>query len=106
MTFWLHQILIYRHLVSLDEQDENNISINSETEEETVLEEHQDIDNNDTNNSIIDEEISEAPEASHHTIEGSRKRATNTSRAGQKKRKKPTDKYEGIKWQKNHKVVG
>ena len=34
------------------------------------------------------------------------KTCTNTSRTGQKKRKKPTDKYTGIKWQKEHPTGG
>ena len=44
---------------------------------------------------------SEAPDAYHQTVEkDNRKRPTNISKAGQNKRKKPTDKYEGIQWQK------
>ena len=80
---------------SSDEEDKNNISIDSETEEKIILEEHEDIIDN------IDEETSEAPDASHQTVEkDTRKRPANTSKAGQNKRKKPTDKYDGIKWQK------
>ena len=78
---------------SSDEEDENNICIDSETQEEIILEEHEDIDN-------IDEETSEAPDASHQTVEkDTRKRPANTSKAGQNKRKNPTEKYDGIKWQ-------
>ena len=48
---------------SSDEEDENDISIDSETEEEIILEEHEDtIDN-------TDEETSEAPDASHQTVQ-------------------------------------
>ena len=50
------------------------------------------IDNIDNNNSIIDEEISEAPKS--------------TSRARQKKEKIVTDKYAGIKWQKEPPIGG
>ena len=61
---------------SSDEEDENNICIDSETQEEIILEEHEDIDN-------IDEETSEAPDASHQTVEtDTRKRPGNTSKAG------------------------
>ena len=102
LTFCLNQILIYHHLVkNLQIKEDKNISIDSGTEEEITLEEHEDIDNIDNSNSIIDEEISEALEASHQTGESSRKRPANTSRAGQKKRKKPKDKYAGIIWQKS-----
>ena len=52
---------------SSNEEDGNHIIIDSETEEE-IYEEHEDIDNFD-NNSIIDEEISEAPEASQQIVE-------------------------------------
>ena len=78
---------------SSDKEDKNDISIASETEEEIILEEHEDIiiDN-------IDEETSEAPDASHQTVKkDTRKRPANTSKAGQNKRKKPIDMYEGIK---------
>ena len=69
---------------SSDEEDKNNISIDSETEEKIILEEHEDIIDN------IDEETSEAPDASHQTVEkDTRKRPANTSKAGQNKRKKP-----------------
>ena len=79
---------------SSDEEDENDICIDSETEEKIILEEHEDIIDN------IDEETSEAPDASHQTEEkDTRKRPANTSKAGQNKRKNPTEKYEGIKWQ-------
>ena len=62
---------------SSDEEDENDISIDSETEEEIILEEHEDITDN------IDEETSEAPDASHQTVEtNTRKRPGNTSKAG------------------------
>ena len=62
---------------SSDEEDENDISIDSETEEEIILEEHEDITDN------IDEETSEAPDASHQTVEtDTRKRPGNTSKAG------------------------
>ena len=86
---------------SSDEEDENDIQIDSETEEEIILEEHEDIIDN------IYEETSEAPDASHQTAEkDTRKRAANTSKAGQNKRKKPTEKYEGIKWQKEPPIGG
>ena len=85
---------------SSDEEDENNICIDSETQEEIILEEHEDIDN-------IDEETSEAPDASHQTVEkDTRKRPANTSKAGQNKRKRLTEKYEGIKWQKEPPIGG
>ena len=48
---------------SSDAEDENDISIDSETEEEIILEEHEDIIYN------IDEETSEAPDASRQTAE-------------------------------------
>ena len=83
------------------EEDENDICIDSETEEEIILEEHEDIIDN------IDEETSEAPDASHQTEEkDTRKRPANTSKAGQNKRKNPTEKYEGIKWQKEPPIGG
>ena len=67
-----------------DEEDENDISIDLETEEEIILEEHEDIIDN------IDEETSKAPDASHQTVvKDTRKRPVNTSKAGQNKRKKP-----------------
>ena len=79
---------------SSDEEDENDICIDSETEEKIILEEHEDIIDN------IDEETSEAPDASHQTVEKyTRKRPANISQAGQNKRKNPTEKYEGVKWQ-------
>ena len=91
---------------SSDEEDENDISIDwVETEEEIILD-HENIDNIDNNNSIIDEEICEAPEASHQTVESSRKRPANTSRVGQKKSKKAADKYTAIKWQKEPPIGG
>ena len=83
---------------SSDEEDD--VSVDSETEEEIILEKHKVIDNIDNNNNIIDGKISEAPETSHQTVENSRKRLANTSRAGLKKRKKPTGKYIRINWQK------
>ena len=48
---------------SSDEEDKNDICIDSETEDEIIFEEHEDIiiDN-------IDEEISEAANASHQTV--------------------------------------
>ena len=47
-----------------------------------------DIDNIDNNNiSLIDKEISEAPEPSHQTVASSRKRPVSTSRARKKKKK-------------------
>ena len=80
---------------SSDEEDENDICIDSETEEEIIFEEHEDIIDN------IDEETSEAPDASHQTAgKDTRKRPANTSKAGQNKRKKPTEKCEEIKCQK------
>ena len=86
-----------------DEEDENDISIDSDTEEEILLEELlKDIDNIDNNNSIIDEEICEAPEA---FVESSRKRLASTSREGQKK-KNPTYNYEAVKWQKELLIGG
>ena len=46
-------------------------------------------------------------EASQQTVESSRKRLKNTSRAGQtEKRKKNIDKYAGIKWQKEPPIGG
>ena len=87
---------------SSDEEDENDISIDSETEEEIILEEHEYIIIGN-----IDEETSEVPDASHQTVEKDiRKRPANTSKVGQNKRKKPTDKYEGIKWQKEPPIGG
>ena len=83
------------------EEDENDICIDSETEEEIILEEHEDIIDN------IDEETSEAPDASHQTVEkDTRKRPANTSKAGQNKRKRLTERYEGIKWQKEPPIGG
>ena len=73
---------------SSDEQDEND----SETEEEITLVESKYVDNIDNNNSIIDEEISEAPKS--------------TSRARQKKEKIVINKYAGIKWQKEPPIGG
>ena len=50
-----------------------------------------DIDNIDNNNiSLIDKEISEAPEPSHQTVASSRKRPVSTSRARKKKKKTKT----------------
>ena len=87
---------------SSDEEDENNISIDSETENEIILEEHED-----TIIDKIDEETSEAPDASHQIVEkDTRKRPANSSKAEQNKRKKPTDVYEGIKWQKEPAIGG
>ena len=87
---------------SSDEEDKNDISIDSETEEEIILEEHEYIIIGN-----IDEETGEAPDASHQTVEkDTRKRPANTSKVGQNKRKKPTDKYEGIKWQKEPPIGG
>ena len=86
---------------SSDEEDENDICIDSETEEEIILEEHEDIIDN------IDEETSEAPDTSHQTVEkDTRKRPANTSKARQNKRKRLTEKYEGIKWQKEPTIGG
>ena len=86
---------------SSDEEEENDISIDSETEEEIILEEHENIIDN------IDEEISEAPDASHQTVEkDTRKRPAKTSKPGQNKRKNTTDKYEGIEWQKEPPICG
>ena len=80
---------------SSDEEDENDICIDSETEEEIILEEHEDIIDN------INEGTSEAPDLSYQTVEkDARKRPANIFKAGQNKRKNPTEKYEGIKWQK------
>ena len=47
---------------SSDEEDD--VSVDSKTEEEIILEKHKVIDNIDNNN-IIDGKISEVPEASH-----------------------------------------
>ena len=69
---------------SSDEEDEYDICIDSETEEEIIFEEHEDIiiDN-------IDEETGEAADASHQTVEKyTRKGTANTSKAGQEKKKK------------------
>ena len=67
---------------SPDEEDENDIGIDWVEIEEEIILEHENFENIDNNNSIIDEEICEAPEASHQTVENSRKRPANTSRAG------------------------
>ena len=86
---------------SSDEEDENDISTDSETGEEIILEEGEDIIDN------IDDETSEAPDASHQTVEkDTRKRPANTSKAGQNKGKQPIDKYGGIKWQKEPPIGG
>ena len=70
----MNQILTYHHIY--------HISIDSvETEEEIILE-HENFENIDNNNSIIDKEICEAPKASHQNVESSRKRPANTSRPG------------------------
>ena len=82
---------------SSDEEEENDISIDSETEEEIILEEHENIIDN------IDEEISEAPDASHQTVEkDTRKRPAKTFKPGQNKRKNTTDKYE---WQNQNQMA-
>ena len=73
-TFCLNQILIYHHIY--------DIGIDCVETEEEIISEHENFENIDNNNSIIDEEIWEAPEASHQTIDSSRKRPSNTSRPG------------------------
>ena len=79
---WIKFWFISRREESPDKEDENYICIDwVETEEEITLE-HENFENIDNNNSIIDEGICEAPEASHQTVESSRKRPANTSRAG------------------------
>ena len=91
----------YSHEVSSDGQDKDDICIDSEAEEEIILEEHEDIIDN------IDKETSEVPDASHQNVEkDTRKRPANTFKAGQYKRKKPTEKYHGIKWQKEPPIGG
>ena len=67
---------------SPDEEDENDISIDWVEIEEEIILEHENFENIDNNNSIIDEQICEALEASDQTVESSRKRSTNTSMAG------------------------
>ena len=67
---------------SPDEEDENDISIDWVEIEEEIILEHENFENIDNNNSIIDEEICAAPEASDQTVESSRKRPAKTSRTG------------------------
>ena len=89
LTFCLNQILIYPSLIEefSDEDDENDISIGSETEGKIILEEHTDIDNIDNNTSIIAAEI-EVPEASCQTVKSSRKRLANILQGRMKEKKK------------------
>ena len=87
---------------SSDEEDENDICIDSETEDEIIFEEHEDIifDN-------IDEETSEAADASHQTVEkDTRKRTPNTSKAGQSKRKNPKKSMKESNGKMNHQSIG
>ena len=67
---------------SPDEEDENDIGIDWVEIEEEIILEQENFENIDNNNSIIDEQICEAPEASDQTVESSRKRPANTSMAG------------------------
>ena len=83
---------------SSDEEDENDISTDSETEEEIILEEGEDIIDN------IDDETSEAPDASHQTVEkDTRKRPANTSKAGQNN---PQISMEESNGKRNHQLGG
>ena len=87
---------------SLYEEDEKDISIDSETVDDVILEEHEDIiiDN-------IDEETSEAPEAFHQTVEkDTRKDMQIRPRQDKTKEKNPKDKYKGNKWQKEQPFGG
>ena len=72
---------------SSDEEDKNDIYIDSETKEEIILEEHEDIIDN------INKETSQAPDVFYQTVErDTRKRPANTSKAAHTKQKKKSHK--------------
>ena len=84
------------------EKDEKDISIDSETEDDVILEEHEDIiiDN-------IDEETSEAPEAFHQTVEkDTRKDMQIRPRQDKTKEKTPQISIKEINGKKSNHLVG